>query len=155
MTQFLEKFEQNKIDVMEDQKRTKETIVALLSHISSGIGTTDILPSQERLEEMKDEVSFKTKQLETSQQTMSRLQEQRVKRMAEMEKINSLDEKIGIELGQLNEKMGKMKTDMGNYDDIEGLRARATFTKEELEKLREKYTSRKGAIKQQVSERSE
>jgi len=150
MTKFLENFDTSKNEVMGDQKRTKETIVALLSHISSGIGTTDVLPSQERLEEMKDEVSFKTKQLETSQQTMSRLQEQRVKRMQEMDKINTLDEKIGIELGQLNEKMAKMKADMGQFDDIEGLRGRASLTKDELEKLREKYVSRKGHIKQQV-----
>ena len=88
MTQFLESFDQAKFDVLEDQKRTKGTVVALLEHISQGIGTTDVLPSQERLEEMKDEVSFKTKQLETSQQTMARLQEQRVKRIQEMEKIS-------------------------------------------------------------------
>ncbi|GMI56604.1 hypothetical protein ScalyP_jg11976 [Parmales sp. scaly parma] len=150
MTQFLESFDQAKFDVLEDQKRTKGTVVALLEHISQGIGTTDVLPSQERLEEMKDEVSFKTKQLETSQQTMARLQEQRVKRIQEMEKISSLDEKIGVELGQLNEKMSTMKGDIGQFDDIEGLRARASFTKDELEKLREKYTSRKSAIKQQV-----
>lgn len=55
-----------------------------------------------------------------------------------------------MELGQLNEKMSTMKGDIGQFDDIEGLRARASFTKDELEKLREKYTSRKSAIKQQV-----
>ena len=67
---------------------------------------------------------------------MSRLQEQRVKRLQEMEKINSLDDKIALELEQLSQKMSKMKEDMGQFDDIEGLRAKASFTKDELEKLR-------------------
>ena len=48
-------------------------------------------------------------QLETSQQTMARLQQQRTKRIGEMEKINKLDEKIGIELEQLQSKMSTMR----------------------------------------------
>ena len=77
MTTFLTNFDKQKSETLTDQQRTKETIVALLEHISMGIGSSDETPSQERFEEMKDEVSFKTKQLETSQQTMARLQEQR------------------------------------------------------------------------------
>ena len=41
--------------------------------------------------------------------------------------------------------------EMGSFEDIEGLRSRATFTKEELDKLREKYIARRGVIKQQVA----
>ena len=91
------------------------------------LGAGDELPTQERLEEMKDEVSFKTKQLETSQQTMARLQDQRVKRIEEMEKIDSLDEKIGVELKQLQEKMETMKGEMSGFEDIEGLRKQPKF----------------------------
>ncbi|GMH77026.1 hypothetical protein TrRE_jg11742 [Triparma retinervis] len=151
MTTFLANFDKEKESTVQDQERTRQTIVALLEHISSGIGSTEDMPSQERLEEMKDEVSFKTRQLETSQQTMARLQEQRAKRIEEMDKINKLDEKIGVELTQLKEKMDGMKTEMQGFEDIEGLRNRATFTKDELEKLREKYMTRRGAIKQQVA----
>ena len=151
MTTFLQNFEKEKDETLRDQAATKQTIVALLEHISSGIGSEAEMPSAERLEEMKDEVSFKTKQLETSQQTMARLQQQRTKRIGEMEKINKLDEKIGIELEQLQAKMGSMKDEVKSFEDIEGLRGRATFTKDELEKLREKYTARRAVIKQQVA----
>ena len=151
MTGFLDKFSTAKEECLADQERTKATITALLEHISAGIGAKDSMPSTERLSEMKDEVSFKTKQLETSQQTMQRLQEQRVKRVQELEKINTLDEKIGVELKQLQEKMGTMKDEIKGFDDVEGLRNRATFTKDELEKLREKYIIRRSLIKQQVA----
>jgi intraflagellar transport protein 74 len=151
MTQFLETYDKQKMDAADDQERTRQTIVGLLEHISSGINSSDEMPSQEKLDEMKDEVSFKTKKLETSQQTIARLQEQRVKRVQEMEKINSLDEKIGVELGQLREKMQGMNGSMKDFEDIEGLRARAAHTKVELEKLSKKYQSRRAAIKQQVA----
>jgi intraflagellar transport protein 74 len=150
MTSFLESFEKQRSDALNDQERTRATIVALLEHISSGINAGDELPSQEKLEEMKEEVTFKTKKLETSQQTIARLQEQRIKRVQEMDKINTLDEKIGVELAQLSEKITGMNEGMKSFEDIEGLRSRATFTKDELEKLREKYISRRAAIKQQV-----
>ena len=144
MTTFLSTFDKQKEDMLNDQERTRQTVVALLEHVSSGIGSTEDMPSQERLEEMKDEVSFKTRQLETSQQTMARLQEQRVKRVEEMNKINTLDDKIGVELTQLKDKMETMKNDMKNFEDIEGLRNRATFTKDELERLREKVRAGQG-----------
>jgi len=151
MTQFLETYDKQKMDAIGDQVRTQATIVALLEHISTGINAGDENMSAEKLEEMKEEVTFKTKKLETSQQTIARLQEQRVKRVQEMDKINSLDEKIGAELKQLQEKITGMNDGMQSFEDIEGLRARATFTKDELEKLREKYISRRAAIKQQVA----
>ncbi|GMH77967.1 hypothetical protein TL16_g10678 [Triparma laevis f. inornata] len=151
MSEFLQNYDSQRDETLKDQEATKQTIVALLEHISSGIGSSEEMPSAERLEEMKDEVSFKTKQLETSQQTMARLQQQRAKRIQEMQKINTLDQKIGIELEQLNGKMVSMKDEMKGFEDIEGLRGRATFTKDELEKLREKYIARRGAIKQQVA----
>lgn len=56
MTTFLGNFDKQKEETVQDQERTRQTIVALLEHISSGIGSTEDMPSQERLEEMKDEV---------------------------------------------------------------------------------------------------
>lgn len=75
----------------------------------------------------------------------------RVKRIEELNQIKALDDKIGVELSQLKEKMASMRDEMRGFEDIEGLRSRATFTKDELEKLREKYITRRGAIKQQVA----
>ena len=68
-----------------------------------------------------------------------------------MDKINTLDDKIAAELKQLADKIEGMEEGGKSFDDIEGLRTRATLTKTELEKLREKYVARKSAIKQQVS----
>lgn len=43
---------------------------------------------------MEDEKSFKDKQLKSSEMTMRRLHQDKEKRLLEMEKINTLDEKV-------------------------------------------------------------
>merc|ERR1711988_7791 len=60
----------------------------------------------------KEEATFKEKQLESSQQTMQRLQNERKQRLAEMEKIKNLDEKIQIELAPLTTKYEGMKKEL-------------------------------------------
>lgn len=46
--------------------------------------------------ELEDENSFKDKQLKSSELTMKRLQHDKEKRQQEMEKINTLDEKVKV-----------------------------------------------------------
>ena len=81
---------------------------------------------------MKDEATFKEKQLESSQQTMQRLQNERMQRLAEMEKIRNLDEKIQLELLSLSQKMEMMQGEMCEFEDIDGLSRRAPQTVEYL-----------------------
>lgn len=47
-----------------------------------------------RGQEMEDEKGFKEKQLKSSETTMRRLHLDKEKRLQEMEKINTLDEKV-------------------------------------------------------------
>merc|ERR1711907_800403 len=56
------------------------------------------------------EATFKEKQLESSQQTKQRL--------AEMEKIKNLDEKIQIELASLTTKIESMQGEMVEYEGM-------------------------------------
>ena len=62
-----------------------QTIVALLEHISQGLDTSTTLPSQEALGEMKDNKSFKEKNLATAERTMASLQAEHRKREKELE----------------------------------------------------------------------
>lgn len=47
-----------------------------------------------KTQELEDEKSFKDRQLKSSEMTMRRLQQDKEKREQEMEKINTLDEKV-------------------------------------------------------------
>merc|ERR1719198_1081491 len=94
MTQFIAEFELTRSQEITDQQTTQDTIVALLEHVSMSLAAEQDMPTQQRLKEMKEEATFKEKQLESSQQTMQRLQNERKQRLAEMDKIKNLDEKI-------------------------------------------------------------
>mmetsp|Transcript_12612 Transcript_12612/g.18928 ORF Transcript_12612/g.18928 Transcript_12612/m.18928 type:complete len:213 (-) Transcript_12612:1662-2300(-) len=73
MTKVLNTFESEKTKFLEEQIIMQSNIAALLDFISQGIKmSAEDLPSKERLEEVKNEVTFKAKQLETSQQTTMR-----------------------------------------------------------------------------------
>merc|ERR1719486_1663863 len=110
MTSFIAEFETTRAQTVADQSQTQDTVIALLEHISTGLGEEDAMPSQQRLKEMKEEASFKERALESSQQTMQRLQTERKQRLAEMEKIQNLDEKIQVELASLDQKMASMRS---------------------------------------------
>lgn len=74
MTAFMDKFDESRSSVLDEQRVCKETIVALLEHISQGLDVSSNLPSREALTEMKDNKSFKEKNLATAERTMTSLQ---------------------------------------------------------------------------------
>lgn len=150
MTAFIESFEDKKIKEMKQQAEIQNTIVALLEHTSQGLEREGNMPNKNKLMEMKDDLSFKEKQLETSQMTKERLEKELVKRQSELEKINTLDEKIRLELGSLFEKLETMQSDMVAFKNIDNLRAMAEDTKQQLQRIKQQYIRRRDAIKQQV-----
>lgn len=151
MTEYISSFEQTKKSILEDQAATRDTVVALLEHISQGLEHENNMPSQQRLRQMRDEATFKERHLESSKQTTQRLLLEKKQREAELLKIDNLDEKIQIELASLEKKMAVMRSDMDDFDDLDGLRQRATNTMSALSRLLKDYQSRKETIKTQVT----
>ena len=82
---FLQKFEDTQTQLKRDQEGSKACIVDLLERISDSIALIeDDLPTREEYEEMKSTAAIKSRHLQTSQETMERLQEQKTKRMQEV-----------------------------------------------------------------------
>ena len=152
MSQFISQFEATRDSVAQDQVQAQDTITTLLEHISQGLEQQSSMPSQQRLREMRDEASFKERQLESSQQTTLRLTRERKQRETEMAKIETLDEKIQIELSSLRQKMKMMQSDMIEFDDITGLRKRASTTMSALSRLLKEYQGRRDSVKYQVTQ---
>lgn len=151
MSNFISQFEATRASTIQDQHRTQDTVLALLEHVSQGLEQQHSMPTQQRLREMRDEATFKERQLESSQQTTQRLIQERKQREAEMLKIENLDEKIQIELASLQQKMEVMRNDMIEFDDVDGLRQRAAATMSALSRLLKEYQSRRESVKSQVS----
>mmetsp|Transcript_36578 Transcript_36578/g.113167 ORF Transcript_36578/g.113167 Transcript_36578/m.113167 type:complete len:359 (-) Transcript_36578:207-1283(-) len=151
MSLFISQFEATHGSTAQDQMQAQDAIVALLEHISQGLEQQKSMPSQQGLREMRDEASFKERQLESSQETTRRLVQERAQREKEMAKIDTLDEKIQIELVSLEQKMEVMRSDMVEFDNIEGLRQRAAAAISALSRLLKEYQGRRESVKSQVT----
>jgi len=107
MQEFIDDYANIKKKDKADIKELKFTIVALLKHISKGISLQENLPDAEQLSEMKKELSFKEQQHKNSKDTLALLNADLEKRKEELEKINSLDKKISLELQSLKDKISE------------------------------------------------
>ena len=101
---------------------------------------------------MKNDLSFKERQLEASKSTQERLEAELGKRQTELEKIDQLDKKIELELGSLKKKMVSMKEQMVIFKDVDNLRDLADDTRRELQTAKKDYLKRRDQVKRQVSQ---
>eukprot|EP01138_Halocafeteria_seosinensis_P008430 gb/GECG01008615.1/.p1 GENE.gb/GECG01008615.1/~~gb/GECG01008615.1/.p1 ORF type:complete len:393 (+),score=94.45 gb/GECG01008615.1/:1-1179(+) len=152
MTEFIDRFPEMRDKELSEQSKTKETVVALLEHISTGINREANMPDVNEAQEMGEDLKEKEKELGHSKTTQQRLEDEHQKRQAELEKINSLDEKITQELANLKEKMQIMEDSMGKFEDTENLKQQHEAIKETLEEKRNEYTTRRDRLRQQVHE---
>ncbi|GLE04118.1 hypothetical protein PINS_up013029 [Pythium insidiosum] len=154
MTAFLESFPGKRDEELRSQRQTQLLIVKLLEHISSNMSKEDkLLPSANaaNLEEMKSDLTFKERQLESSVTTKQRLTMELQKRQAELDKVNSLDTKIALELSSLLQKMETMTSDMTEFAKIDELKETHQQTKQYLQRMKQQYIRRRDAMKQQVN----
>ena len=99
---------------------------------------------------MKDAKAFKEKNLATAEKTMESLQGELRKRQKEMELLRNSEPKLEKELTGLTEAMAKMRSEMNQFQDMEGLRFNFDRTQERLQELRRSYMKRRDAMRQQV-----
>ncbi|TMW61353.1 hypothetical protein Poli38472_012544 [Pythium oligandrum] len=154
MTAFLESFPGKKEEELKAQRETQLMIIKLLEHISSNMAKEDkLLPGANaaNLEEMKSDLTFKERQLESSVTTKQRLTMELQKRQAELDKVNTLDTKISLELSSLLQKMDTMTSDMNEFGKIDELKETHQQTKQYLQRMKQQYIRRRDAMKQQVT----
>lgn len=119
------------------QQATQKTIVELLKHISEGYARSNgQMPSRENVQAMREDLSFKQRQLDSADSTKTRLEAELKKRAAELAKIENLDEKIERELVSLKGKMEGMGEEMRQFSEVKSLRTDAERTREHLMQLK-------------------
>lgn len=150
MTTFIESFDQTRQGIMDDQKQVQFMIVALLEHIGKGIDETTQLPTKDAMGEMEDARAFKEKNLNTAQRTMESLIAERKKREKELEMLRSSEPKLMGELSNLRESMGKMRSEMEDFQDLERLRREFNTTKSYLQDSKNSYLKRRDTMRQQI-----
>ena len=152
MTQYIDKFPQTKDKEIAAQKKAQLTIKELLQHMSKDLTRQDSLPSQQEADDMKNDLSFKERNLEVSKTTQERLEAELGKRQSELEKIDQLDKKIELELNSLSAKMVSMKEQMVIFKDVDALRDAADDTRRMLQTAKKDYLKRRDQVKRQLSQ---
>jgi len=152
MTGFIDSFGTVKQTEMESQQKCQNTIVDLLKHISEGHQRDGQMPSRDAVASMRDDLSFKQRQLDSADSTKTRLEAELKKRSAELEKIENLDEKIERELFSLKQKMQAMEGEKQQFRQIASLRDQSESSKGELAGLKRSYIRRRDTVKVQVEQ---
>jgi len=154
MTAFIDGYSTSRDQELTDQTKTQEMIVSLASHISEGLSRDGHMPSKQNVDSMRDDLSFKQRQLDSADSTKTRLESELKKRSAELAKIANLDEKIARELVSLKSKMEGMGEEMMQFGEVQSLRGEAERTRQQLTGMKRGYQKRCENMKVQVHQLS-
>merc|ERR550537_1462878 len=167
MSQFIEGFDEAKKEEEEQMAQKQRRITQLLTETSKMIKRGDKMPDQKHVREMEEQLEFKGEELKNSEITAVRLRTELDRRSGELDKINSLDNKISTELQQLDTKMKQFKYDIENkYNRVDrakedgevmlrALDVRRDQTMEKVKVMNLQVTAKKlqlDTIKQQLSD---
>jgi intraflagellar transport protein 74 len=150
MTEFIERFPEANKRENEAVQATQRRIVALMEHVSKQLGRSSQVPTKEGFQDLQGEVAYKQRNLENSQSTAERLQQESEMRKQELEKIENLDTKITKELASLQERRAQMEENLVTFQNIKGLREEAERTRAMLVQRKAMFDQRRKGLKQQV-----
>jgi len=153
MSELIDTFDATKAAETKKIEKAQEEVVRLLQSISRKLAmqeSTDAM-SDERLAEMKSDLDFKRDQMDHSVSTSERLQRELTQRKTELEKIETLDEKIGVELKQLDEKLHMMAEELTTFEDLPGLKGRAEEERSEALAAKSEAEGKIGALKSRAA----
>jgi len=152
MTSFIESFDASKAEEERKLKDKQASIQRLLENISQSLGLpTDVSP-ESMLRDKEDEMEFKNRQLQMAESTQHRLEAELAKREGELDKIESLDVKISLELQQVEAKMNQYEEDIKRrYDLVDDMKRQGQDQLQNLEARKVVMEGRATALKQQVS----
>jgi intraflagellar transport protein 74 len=151
---FIDGFDREKAEEIEQKKSIQKTVVALLQHTSKGLALQLQLPDGKRFSEMRNDLSFKEQKLENSKQTLQLLQKDKEKRKEELDKINNLDKKIQTEMTSLKEKITGMLEEQEQFKSPEQLQADIDRDKEALRVERNRAKREREIFKIQMGQLS-
>ena len=156
LVDFIDSFESNRAAAQNDiaarrspghRRVVGEGVEAHLSHAEN-------VPDRARFEEMAAELEYKKTQAGHAETTNDRLREERELRIAELAKIDTLDEKIDAELEGLARRSEELESELANFGDAESIRVEAEAIKEQLERDKTSFGARVEALGVVVAEKT-
>ena len=91
--------------------------------------------STQDVSELKDEVTFKANKLKSSVETLATLKKEKARRLDELDKIGTLDDKIKLELSSLTQQMDTMQGEIRSFKTEEQWKEYHTGERKRLTQL--------------------
>lgn len=133
LIEFIDDFPEANANVTTEMSSLQNQITELLRQIAKYALVEQNLPSKQRYDEMKDELKYKSEQVNNATETSVRLQDELEARQQELEKIDNLEEKMAKEIQTLNTKMSTMKEEIVKYKQLDKLADDEEQTRSRLE----------------------
>ena len=135
------------------KSKGQQAVLGLLQHIAKGVGVQSSLHGGAggNMGDLKDELAFKQEQMQHSEMTLSHLQKELEKRQAELDKVATLDSKIGAELNTLTSRTAAMEADLITFAKVDGLRDQAAELKKTMLMEKQKSKNKRDALQQRVA----
>jgi intraflagellar transport protein 74 len=150
MTQFINGFDDAKAEEEGKLKQKQDSILLLLENISKATNLQNVTP-EGHLRDMEDELTFKMKEMQNSENTQCRLEGELAKRQGELDKIETLDVKITDELRQVETRMKQYEEEIENkFDRIDEMRSNGELQLRQLEERKIQLEQTVPALKQQT-----
>lgn len=152
---FVDSFPSRKAAKAAEMSAAADSVLALLDRISKlGALATSALPSQQQFKEMQDELEYKRLQFESAASTQERLKEELGLRRGELDKIDSLEDKIGKELAALEQKTEALNKDLAQYSNVAHVKQSLEERLQLLEEQKASMLRRKDLFKAMVAEKA-
>lgn len=154
MSGVIDTFDEEKAASLAKVSTSQDEVVRLLQSISRKLAmqenTSDM--SDEKLAEMKSDLNFKRDAMDQSLSTKDRIARELAQRKTELDKIETLDEKIGGELQMLEEKLKTMDEELVTFEDVPALRAQAAQQQAEALATKEQAEGTIGELKERAAQ---
>lgn len=130
MQLFIDNFEDKKQIALEKNRATQKNIVNMLTKIK-GLTRNENAPlaSAENMRELESDLKFKEKEMKNSENTAEALQQERDRRLLELNKVEQLETKLNAELKLLKFKIDGINSDLKLVSNIENIRGEAEASK--------------------------
>eukprot|EP00984_Skeletonema_dohrnii_P020526 scaffold10013_cov79-Skeletonema_dohrnii-CCMP3373.AAC.30 len=148
---FLSNSADAKANLENDRISITTAIEALQDEISAAKKLTECpMPTVNEVELMKEEVAFTNSQLEINQDTVNRLQQQKLARMEELDRVSHLEERMEAEMKELARRTNQMTSEMEKFD-MDALKVDSAARREDLAERCECFEQRLNHINATMS----
>ena len=114
INEYMEKFEQEQEGYNKQIKEAQVTIEALLMHMQKTLARQKKLPSSQAVEEMREDLNFKQRQLNDAERTAAQLQVEVGNRRQDLQKYKNLEKTIKSQMEEYEQSLQKMEDELAN-----------------------------------------